>query len=455
MTQPKVDDELERLLLPLAQFFTTHAGGGVYVACSGGRDSLSLAHACYLLYQQGRIRHLPTLVHIHHGIQPANAEWAAQVASWAHTHEFNCHILRLDLGRTNETDARTARYAAFARLMSEGDVLLTAHHRDDQAETVIMRLVAGTGIHGLAGIKPWQTKVIDDTSICIHRPWLSISRADITAYARTHHLPYIDDPTNNSTDNARNLIRNIVLPHLHTINPQASANIARSAELLSQSVATLDDMIAQGLSACLVHHSPYDSILAIDVLLTLPHQQHTSILHRFVQGDMPNPPTSRITHELMTLVLRSDNNHHSRLFWQNYLFCRYGDRLYRYHKLAFELLKNENNQAVSIHDDGYLLKSDAMFVLYWQPPVGVGTLRPKPLNRHDKLPVILHTGNTVQLHGKKLAQTLKIPPWLRHNLWVIYDDNTPIALISIAHVWWLTHHDDTPAITAATWQMIK
>lgn len=448
------NDVIEQLLTPLAYFFSTHDGGDIYVACSGGRDSLSLAYACRLLYENKRILQLPVLIHIHHGIQSANALWAQQVSAWAKIHGFIHHIIELNLGQVNETTARTARYKAFAHIMKDGDTLLTAHHRDDQAETLIMRLTHGTGIHGLVGIKSWQTKVIDDKSIHIHRPWLSISRAKITAFAHTHRLTYIDDPTNNTTDNARSLIRNVILPHLHAINPQASANIARTADQLGLSVAVFDDVIMQGLASCMVYQSHHDSALAIDRLMKLPSHQHGAILHRFAQGDVSSSPTSRITHELMALALRSHNDHNSRLVWQNYIFCRYGTWLYRYDKQVFELLNTKTAPTPTLSDDGYLLKNNDKLALRWQSPIN-STLYPTPLTHHDKLPITLNLGNTVVLRGKKLAQTLKIPPWLRHNLWVIYDNDMPVALVSASHLWQLAHNNSTLIITVAKWCTIK
>lgn len=187
-------------------------GRRVWLACSGGRDSLALAEVCHQLYQQGQLPFLPQLLHIDHGLQAQSVRWGEQVAEWAATRQMPCQVIRVTVaGNLNddhdadamasEAAAREARYVAMMAVMRQEDVLMLAHHADDQAETVLMRLFKGAGVKGLSGMQPWRKKMVGKQSIYLWRPWLNLSRAVISEYVVKEKLPYVDDPTNMTGSN--------------------------------------------------------------------------------------------------------------------------------------------------------------------------------------------------------------------------------------------------------------
>lgn len=429
----------------------------LFVACSGGRDSLSLAYACFLLHQQGCLKHLPTLLHVHHGIQKANDDWAIWVTNWAKKHGFVCHVRHLQLDKKSETHARKARYQAMAELMADGDVLLLAHHRDDQAETVLMRLINGSGVGGLSGIKLWQTKQIADKTIVLHRPWLAVSRQDITAFARAHQLKYIDDPTNNTGDNARSFIRTQILPKLHSLNPQASANIARSAVHLQNASSILKDMTKAHLQLCLntaLTHPPHQSAINIDTLGTLSIAQQKQLLHSWLQGDEPLPASTHIIDEIVALCQRTDNDHKTQILWQGqqcYVVCRYQNTLYRYTQAAFETLSSPCHAISQPSTHVFLLKQHTQN-LVWHAPQSVN-ISIHALTPQQKLTIFHHRH---ALSGKKLCQNLKIAPWLRHNLWVVSQDGVPVLLIAPYQSWTLQSplENAYQNTQGASWQLL-
>ena len=250
-----VDDVLaDALLSSMSEYSEQLQGRRLWLACSGGRDSLALAALCVQLYQQGSLPCLPQLLHVDHSLQTDSQHWAEHVVSWAQAQNIPCHILQAQVNGHDEQAARQARYNVMRAHMNQDDVLLLAHHADDQAETVLMRLIQGAGVNGLSGIQPWRVQTQGVQCNTLWRPWLTVRRAAISAYAKRLALPYIDDPTNDTGDNVRSGLRRDIMPILATYNPNVIDNIARSAQLLSEAQATVN---AQANRHC-AYDSCYD-----------------------------------------------------------------------------------------------------------------------------------------------------------------------------------------------------
>nr|WP_243443395.1 tRNA lysidine(34) synthetase TilS [Psychrobacter sp. JCM 18903] len=141
-----VDADLAKALLSsMAEYGEQLHGRRIWLACSGGRDSLALAALCVQLYRQGKLPFLPQLLHVNHGLQADSETWAMHVAHWAAVQQIPCRILRAQVNGYDEQAARQARYDVMRAQLNQDDVLLLAHHADDQAETVLMRLIQGAG----------------------------------------------------------------------------------------------------------------------------------------------------------------------------------------------------------------------------------------------------------------------------------------------------------------------
>jgi tRNA(Ile)-lysidine synthase len=196
----------------------------VYIAFSGGIDSVVLLHQ---LVQQHNTR--ITLIHIHHNLQAEADGWAIFATTTADQYGIECIIEHAQgkpsSGESTEAWAREQRYALFEKHLGEGDALVTAHHQDDQAETVLLNLVRGSGVHGLAGMP--ETRPLGQGTVV--RPLLNTSRSDIEAYAQQHSLKWVEDPTNTDTQFARNFMRHEILPLLKTRWPEVAKTMARTA----------------------------------------------------------------------------------------------------------------------------------------------------------------------------------------------------------------------------------
>jgi tRNA(Ile)-lysidine synthase len=218
------------------------------VAFSGGPDSSALLHALAQL-PVARERGLRAL-HVDHGLHADSYLWAEHCRHFCAALELRCEVLpvHVDTGRGDglEAAARRARYAALAGDLHAGEWLLLGHHRDDQAETVLLKLLRGAGPQGLGGMRVFRPLGGGQ----LWRPLLDCSRAQLHAYVDAHQLDCIDDSSNRDIRLARNLLRHEILPRLLPQWPQAVDSIVHSARLCAaaaaalrtQWLATLDDL---------------------------------------------------------------------------------------------------------------------------------------------------------------------------------------------------------------------
>ncbi|MBB6189206.1 tRNA lysidine(34) synthetase TilS [Rhodanobacter sp. MP7CTX1] len=220
----------------LAALATTPAAP-LCVAFSGGPDSSALLHALARL-PTARARGLRAL-HIDHGLHPDSTLWADHCRNFCAALDLPCDVRRVQVetGKGNglEAAARHARYAAFASELREGEYLLLGHHRDDQAETVLLKLLRGAGPEGLGGMRALRPLGHGQ----LWRPLLTLSRAQLRDYLKTHQLDCIDDPSNADTKLARNHLRHEILPRLMQHWPHAVDSILHSAALSRAAADTL------------------------------------------------------------------------------------------------------------------------------------------------------------------------------------------------------------------------
>ncbi|WP_422598973.1 tRNA lysidine(34) synthetase TilS [Pseudomonas sp.] len=216
------------------------------VAFSGGLDSTVLLHLLVGLAQR---QPLPTLraIHIQHGLQAAAQAWPAHCQQVCD--ELGVPLLQREVqvqpGASLEQAARDARYGAFAAALGADEVLLTAQHRDDQAETLLFRLLRGAGARGLAAMPASRPLGVGQ----LVRPLLEVSRAELEDYARANGLDWVEDPSNGDERFSRNFLRRQVLPVLTRRWPQAVASMARSAAHLSEAQGLLDELARTDLAS--------------------------------------------------------------------------------------------------------------------------------------------------------------------------------------------------------------
>lgn len=277
----------------------------VAVAVSGGADSAMLAvHAAAVAATatttavRGKCPQLHVF-HVHHGLQQVSGQWQAHVHDLALALRLPCHSLCVQVGATAKTGieaaARDARYAAFAQLAAQTGVqaILLAHHRNDQAETVLLRLLRGAGPTGLAAMAPAMQR----NGLLFLRPWLNVARARILAAAQGYALETgwapVDDPTNHDDHYTRAAVRNRLVPELDARWPGWQGTLLRHARLSAQSREVLDEVAAQDLAGldCADHGSSFS--LAAWRLLS-PARQALALRYWLAQQGLRMPTQARL-----------------------------------------------------------------------------------------------------------------------------------------------------------------
>lgn len=233
------------------QFFqqlnqTTDVPPPLLVAWSGGLDSTVLVHALRHYVFANKLPNDFSTVHVNHGLSPSANAWQQHcellARQWRIPHKTL--VLSLDLGANIEARARRARYQALALHGAQQACLLTAHHQQDQAETLLARLFQGAGIQGLSGMSSLRplhsvSDNIPDKSQWLGRPLLTVSQQALCDYASAHQLTWVTDPMNSDTHYERVFMRTELWPVLATRYQQPAASIAKTAQLLQQTSALL------------------------------------------------------------------------------------------------------------------------------------------------------------------------------------------------------------------------
>ncbi|NTV97169.1 MAG: tRNA lysidine(34) synthetase TilS, partial [Thiobacillus sp.] len=218
-------------------------GARLCLGYSGGLDSSVLLHVLARL--RGELAFGLSAVHVHHGLSVNADAWAEHCRRTCAELDVPLAVRRVEVvaGTAGlEAAARAARYDAYRD--QDADCIVLAHHRDDQAETLLFRLLRGAGVHGLAAMA--EARSHEDGAIL--RPLLALGRADLADYADGHGVHYMDDESNADIALTRNWLRHEVLPLLDVRFPASRAVLARTAEQLAESAGLLDDLAAADLA---------------------------------------------------------------------------------------------------------------------------------------------------------------------------------------------------------------
>lgn len=389
----------------------------LWVALSGGLDSCLLL----TLAAQAAHRHPRPLraVHVNHGMQAA-----------ANAFENHCRALcsRLGVplfvecvrveptGKGIEAAAREARYAAFARRVAAGETLWLAQHGDDQAETLLLAALRGSGVRGLAGMpseRDWQGRRLT-------RPLLGHTRAELEREAGGLALRWVEDPSNQDTDLDRNFLRGRAMPLLASRWPDAGRLLARSAELAGEADGLLDELAALDLAAM----GGKPGCLPVAALLALSAPRQRLLVRYACQClGLSTPPSARLATLLSQLGGRDDARVH--VGWPGGEARHWRGALYLQAPPA---------------------EPPADWRAEWDGRPGLMT----PLGRiacclhgereaHPKLLLTLRRGGeSLRVVGrgrrdvKRLLQEANVPPWQRSRQLLVWRDDTLIAVLNVA-----------------------
>jgi tRNA(Ile)-lysidine synthase len=321
----------------------------VALAFSGGVDSTVLAH---LLVKQRRKLGSLRLLHVDHGLQTASREWSRHCARMARGWRVPFVSIRARIerqpGESPEAAAREARYEVLASAMQPGEVLVTAQHRDDQVETLLLQLFRGAGASGLAGMPGMA--VFGPGFIA--RPLLAVSRADIEATARSASLRWVEDPSNADTRYSRNFVRQRLMPMIREHWPGADKALARSAMHLGEAASLLNERAEHDLAGL-----ADGAGLSVSGLRALPMARRRNALRSYIaRAGVEMPETSRLK-EMSGPLLDARADAQPEVRWADARLVRSGGRLElkKSHEVASEFIA----KSWCWHDDRRLILHNA------------------------------------------------------------------------------------------------
>jgi tRNA(Ile)-lysidine synthase len=400
-------------------------GSTLLLGLSGGVDSVSLLSV--LAGIAGPMRFSLRAVHVNHGISPNAGSWAQFCAELCDSMQVPLAVEAVDVAAFRELGregaARAARYEAFAR--HAADFLVLAHHRDDQAETLLVQLLRGAGLPGLSGMP--HARVGPERTLL--RPFLGVARGDIESFARDRKLRWIEDESNSDTALDRNHLRLRVMPQLEERFPGAAARIARSAGHIAESAALLDELGRMDLDG-----ADTGDGLDIGVLRELGAPRAKNALRALCRlSGCPAPPAAALE-ELWRQLVSAREAAQPRADIGRWAFLRYRGRLYL-EKPAHA----PGDFSAAWEGEASLLLVELGGVLRFKPEEGrglsVSRLRSAPVS------IRLRRGGERLRPGegrpsrtlKNLMQERGVPPWRRAALPLVYCGETLVSVPGVGN----------------------
>jgi tRNA(Ile)-lysidine synthase len=397
----------------------------LWVAYSGGLDSHVLLHL--LASARDQFDFSIQAIHINHSLSPNAQYWSQHCANVCKQLkiDFQKHIInaKAGIGESPEEKARLGRYQIFTQVLQHNDALLTAHHQDDQAETLLLQLVRGAGPKGLAAMP-----ICKPLGLGFHyRPLLHFTRDELQQYAEENNLVWITDESNTNTQFARNYIREEILPLMKQRWPSVTATLSRSAFNCAEAQQLLHELAEIDYQQ-LIGTKPYTLSLAKLLLLSPSRQRHV-LRFWFEQLGYPIPSHIKL-HQIQRDMLHAAQDKTPSVEWGNVMLKRFQGELYL---LPFSPLLERKHHLD--WDFKQPLNLPGLGVLHAQACLGQGLVQGLP----DITVRFRQGGESCRLPARNCSHTLKnlfnqwrIPSWERNKIPLIYSGNNLVAIVGYA-----------------------
>ena len=401
------------------------AGSSILLGLSGGVDSVVLLHLLAQLAPQHSLR--ISAMHVHHGINRQADDWAGFCRELCSRYGIQLQVERVDIAPLRELGveaaARELRHAALAR--QPVDFIALAHHRDDQAETLLLQLLRGAGVKGVAAMAAMQLRRGMPTLL---RPLLDATRSELLEYAARHDLQWVDDDSNTDERYPRNFLRHRVLPVLEMRFPAYRDTLARSARHFAEADELLDQLARQDAAGAIDGNG-----LEVARLQGLDAARGKNLLRYFIvlQG-APLPESTRLGEMLRQLcTARRDAAVH--VAFGGWRIGRFQGRVQVFPALPAP----SPDFCVSWQGESELALPELGGTLHWVTAAGQGASLNKL--RCGKLTLQLRRGaERLRPDARRPARSLKnllqehgVPPWRRDTLPLLYCGRTLVAVPGI------------------------
>ncbi len=414
----------------------SHGLTSFLIALSGGADSTALLHALAAL--RGNHPFQLRALHVNHGLNPHAGAWARHCSVLCQEHGVPLTIAEVRVtprGRGLEAAAREARYTALCEALHDGEVLLTAHHRDDQAETVLLNLLRGAGVAGLAAMAPrrhfgcgWHL-----------RPLLRFGRAALVDYCRAQGLAWIEDSANDDQRLQRNWLRHTILPAVETRMPHADELLARSAGHMRDAIAVLDDAGSSDLSVCMLPAcagpTGFAAPLSARSLTALSAPRQRNLLRYWMKVNGFEMPDAKKMEELRALAGGRFRTGRARVAFQAGQMGRFHDGLFllpRFTSPPAGEFSWTMQTALALPGSGTQLRVDT-----GKP--GASSALCETLRGRTLTVRLRRGGELLRLPGHKHQHSLKnllhdagMPPWWRERTPLVYAEDELAAVANVA-----------------------
>mgnify|MGYP003387907404 FL=1 len=395
------------------------------IAFSGGMDSTVLLHVMKnIIDEKSQIR----AIHINHNIVDNSKVWTKTCKSICKNFGIDIEIISLEVthnGYGLEAAARDERYKKLKEKLYENEYLLTAHHEEDQMETVFLRMARGTGLDGLQGI---NEKYSFGEGI-IFRPMLEVSKTSVMDYAKEHQLKWVEDSSNQDTHFDRNFLRKKIIPQFRERWPSIASSVSRLSQLSAQNIKILNQIAEEDIGPIANMNE-----LPLAKLLDKSFERANNMLRYIILANGMSIPSMKTLQDGLKEMLDPETDK-SVIAWKDYCIRKYKNHLYFLSnsdlepnkvdvRIPWEIGKTVNLgenigtiEATFIHGDGLSIEKckNKLTISYRQ-----GGELIKPI------------GHRINKSLKNLFQENQILPWMRDKIPLIYYQD---ELVSVADLW--------------------
>lgn len=380
----------------------------IYVGFSGGLDSTVLLHA---LLQQPLLKNKIYAIHVNHGLSKNANLWQLHCQDFCNQNSIKLFISTVSIQSLNniEQQARIARYNEFVKVMETNDCLALAHHQNDQAETILLQILRGSGINGLAGIA--QSKKLGNGMLI--RPFLQHDRNTLEHYANKHNLTWVDDESNFNESFSRNYLRHKVMPLIQNKWPGFTKNFSTTAQNCQQAKLNLLDLAYIDCPEL----KDKNNYLSLNVLKNLKKARLTNVLKVWLENNSLQVPAAKALEILINDFILSKHDKQP---------------VYKIHD---KYIRRFNGNLYIVDQNNYAFKNKI-----WEKfphPLEIGNNYFLKVDKgagldvaHDSLVEVRFRSHGEKIYWKKqtqelkkILQSFKIPTWKRDQIPLIYINN--------------------------------
>jgi len=390
--------------------------GKYWIGFSGGADSTALLQAIHECREH--LKAPIQAIHFHHGLQDGADAWQDHCRLFCAERDIPFHSKKLEInfsGRSSpEETARNFRYRAVAQILGDKEIYLTAHHAEDQAETLFLNLMRGSGIEGLAGIPALRSLA----NGWVARPLLDRTRPELEQFLQKRNITWLTDPSNEDTAFDRNYLRQELFPLLEKRWPGLRDRLfrtARNARISANAMA----MFIESQSGDLIR----DRLkMPLQKLLELQPEMQTLILRQWLRKhEVPLLPEARLT-EFLAQLAGSELTNQAEVQWEDWMIKRYQNDLWLHRREPFQACPAKewkHGMKLEIGPDSGRL------CLVGEPTLIPASWKVRARKAGDRIRP-LPDGPSRKL--KQFFRSATIPPWLRPGIPVLEWDGEPVAL---------------------------